>query len=84
MAAGFTPGHDWSGHAVMDVVDDAWQSWADVYEESSMASWAQRLSRVIVGILVASEGSRSLLRSTAGEAQEECRGHAVAQAERRQ
>ena len=45
-----------------------------------MASWAQRLSRV--GILVASEGSRSLLRSTAGEVQEECRGHAVAQAER--
>ena len=43
-----------------------------------MASWAQRLSRVIVGILVASKGSRSLLRSTAWEVQEECRGHAVA------
>ena len=49
-----------------------------------MASWAQRLSGVIVGILVASEGSRSLLRSTAGEVQEECRRHAVAQAERHQ
>ena len=57
MAAGFTPGHDWSRHAVIDVLVDAWQSWADVYEESSMASWAQRLSRVIVGNLVAPKGS---------------------------
>ena len=57
MAAGFTPGHDWSRHAVIDVLVDAWQSWADVYEESSMASWAQRLSRVIVGTLVAPKGS---------------------------
>ena len=48
MAAGSTPGHDCSRHAVIDVLVDAWQSWADVYEESSMASWAQRLSRVIV------------------------------------
>ena len=48
MAAGSTPGHDCSRHAVIEVLVDAWQSWADVYEESSMASWAQRLSRVIV------------------------------------
>eukprot|EP00964_Phaeocystis_antarctica_P090740 scaffold58106_cov55-Phaeocystis_antarctica.AAC.2 len=52
MAAGLTPGHDCFRHAVMDVDDDAWQIfWADVNEESSMASWAQRISRVVAGVL---------------------------------
>ena len=42
----------------IDVVTDAWQTWADVNEESSKASWAQRASRaaVPVDILIVSKG----------------------------
>ena len=40
------------------MVTDAWQTWADVNEESSKASWAQRASRaaVPVDILIVSKG----------------------------
>ena len=34
----------------IDVVTDAWQTWADVNEESSKASWAQRASRAAVPV----------------------------------
>ena len=61
MAAGSTPGHDRFRHGVMDVETDAEQVVADVNEESSMASWAQRVSRVMVSILAVSKGGRSIL-----------------------
>eukprot|EP00964_Phaeocystis_antarctica_P015269 scaffold8437_cov39-Phaeocystis_antarctica.AAC.1 len=50
MAPASTPGHDRFRHGKMDVVNDVEQSSADVNEESSMTSWAQRLSRVVAGI----------------------------------
>ena len=60
MAAASTPGHERFRHAEIDVVTDAWQTWADVNEESSKASWAQRASRATVGTCDAARAVRQM------------------------